>query len=52
MQTLDIALLQPNTIWHDPQANQQLIAEYLNQLEKSVQLIVKPVAQVSGSTIS
>ena len=26
MQTLDIALLQPNTIWHDPQANHELIA--------------------------
>ena len=34
MQTLDIALLQPNTIWHDPQANQELIAR-LHEPEKA-----------------
>jgi predicted amidohydrolase len=52
MQTLEIALLQPNTIWHDPQANRQLIVEYLNQLEKSVQLIVLPETWATGFTMT
>ena len=32
MQTLHTVLVQPNTIWHDPLANQELIAKHLNQL--------------------
>ena len=52
MNNLDIALLQPNTIWHDPQANQELIADYLHQLQKSVQLIVLPEIWVTGFTMT
>jgi|TARA_A200000113_G_scaffold216881_1_gene222710 predicted amidohydrolase len=52
MQTLDIALLQPNTIWHDPQANQELIAKHLHQLQKSVQLIVLPETWATGFTMT
>ena len=52
MQTLDIALLQPNTIWHDPQANHELIAEHLHQLQKSVQLIVLPETWATGFTMT
>ena len=52
MQTLNIALLQPNTIRHDPQANQELIAEHLHQLQKSVQLIVLPETWATGFTMT
>ena len=52
MHNLDIALLQPNTIWHDPQANQELIADYLHQLQKSVQLIVLPEIWATGFTMT
>ena len=52
MQTLEIALLQPHTIWHDPQANQELIAEHLHQLQKSVQLIVLPETWATGFTMT
>ncbi len=36
MKTLNTVLVQLNTIWHHPLANQELIAEHLNQLQKSV----------------
>ena len=52
MQTLDIALLQPNTIWHDPQANHELIAEHLDQLQQSVQMIVLPETWATGFTMT
>ena len=52
MQTLDIALLQPNTIWHDPQANHELIAEHLDQLQQKVQMIVLPETWATGFTMT
>ncbi len=52
MQTLHTVLVQPNTIWHDPLANQELIAEHLNQLQKSVQLIVLPETWATGFTMT
>jgi len=48
MQTLEIALLQPNTIWHDPQGNQELITEHLDNIQKDVQLIVLPETWATG----
>ena len=52
MQTLHTVLVQPNTIWHHPLANQELIAEHLNQLQKSVQLIVLPETWATGFTMT
>ena len=52
MQTLHTVLVQPNTIWHDPIANQKLIAEHLNKLQKSVQLIVLPETWATGFTMT
>jgi predicted amidohydrolase len=52
MQTLEIALLQPNTIWLDPQGNQELIAEHLDNIQKDVQLIVLPETWATDFTLS
>ncbi len=52
MQTLNIALLQPDIIWHNPLANQELIAEQLDKFQKDVQLIVLPETWATGFTMT
>ena len=42
MRTLEIALLQSPTVWHDPEANRILFTNAIAELQPEVKLVVLP----------
>lgn len=51
MNSLQIAILQHNIVWHNPIANQQLFEKQLNELPKATTLVVLPEMWATGFTM-
>ena len=51
MRTLEIALLQSPTVWHDPEANRILFTNAIAELQPEVKLVVLPEMFSTGFTM-
>ena len=51
MNSLQIAILQHNIVWHNPIANQKLFEKQLNELPKATTLVVLAEMWTTGFTM-